>query len=146
MNLLGAEQAIIDQIKAGCPSATQVVSGAVIAGSLDITEYLPIVVVQPGAGSVSDESYGGGQLVEQQDWLIAVGIKCVADRSTMGTTYAGQAGGLIGEVIKALAGWAPAPNAGAAWEPMYYTGRAEPLIEPGYAEFPLTFRTVTVLA
>lgn len=136
MNLLDAEQHIIDRLKEEIPDAKTVASSAAIVGmSPDgMTPFLPALFTQPGAAQVA--VYAGNYQAQAEDveWLVVAVVKMLPDINNLTSNYA-PAGELLGKVAASLAGWSPAAD----YRPLRYVGRDEPEFSPGYVEFALHF-------
>ena len=135
--MLIAEPLIIARLKAQLPKTappTHVTSSAAIAGTLDIAQYLPLVIVHPGGS----ESIGPGShdtVVDTQFWMVILIVKNVPD-NTFAATYA-AAGALLREIVLALDGF----TLGEGFDALKFTARSEPEVAQGFCEFQLEFKT-----
>lgn len=136
MNLLDAEQAIINRLKDQILDAKLVASTANIVGLLPdgITPFLPALFTQPGSAEVLDYAGNGLGTAEETEWIVVAAVKLLPDAANMASSYA-PVGELLGNVATALAGWSPLPH----YRPLRYAGRDEPEFSPGYVEFALRF-------
>jgi len=133
MNLLDAEPLIIARLKAQITDVKTIASAATIAGALDIAGLLDGIFLQPGSASVVSSAGNGIAQTEEETWLVVAVAALVPDTDTLAGDYQAM-GALLGKIVAALAGWAPA-----GYRPMRYVGREDPLVEAGQAEFPLRF-------
>lgn len=139
MNLLEEEQPIIDRLKAELPAEfdgapLRVASVASAAGVFNIAAVLPIVLLVPGEAPVTDVDRGRG-LIDVREWFVVAALAHKPDMQNLQATY--QAGGqLLGQVVQALAGWAPALN---GFRELRFAGREAPEIDVDHVRFPLRF-------
>ena len=135
MNMLVAEQNIIDRINSLITGFTTVGNPSIIAGLRDIGPLLPGCFVMPGPGEISAQERNKAGAVEEQEWTLIIIVGHQYDDASDGITEA-IAGGLMADCIAALSGWHPGSG---FIRPFVYAGREAPTYGLGYAEFPLTF-------
>lgn len=136
--MLTAEPLIIARLKAQLPVTVppaRVASSASVAGSLDIAQHCPLVLVHPGRSDSVDQTLDD-LILETQVWRIVVVVKNVPDTRTFAADYA-AAGALLRSIVIALDGF----NIGADFDALKFVARAEPEVGQGFSEFALEFKT-----
>lgn len=138
MNALAIEVAIIERLRAQIQDI-EVGSVATIAGAMNITKHLPLIVVTPGESDVGDTRQGRAS-VESQLWIVTLFHEAVPDKRLKEAIFQ-DAGEALGRIYTALRGFKPE----AAATPLEYSGRGDSHIDVGWAAFPLAFRCNVIL-
>jgi hypothetical protein len=113
----------------------RVCSSATIAGTVDVAQHCPLVVVHPASASKAERT-PDDLLYETQTWKVVVVVKNIPNTRDFSADYQ-AAGVLLQAIVLALEGWEPATS----YNAMRYTARLETEVGAGFSEFPLEFTT-----
>lgn len=113
----------------------RVCSSATVAGTMDVAQYCPLVLLHPARAEKADRT-PDDLLYENQIWKVVVVVKNIPNTRDFSANYQ-AAGVLLEAVVKALEGWEPAADFNA----LRYTARLETEVGSGFSEFPLEFET-----
>lgn len=115
--------------------APRACSSATIAGTADIAQHCPLVVLHPARADKAERT-PDDLLYEVQVWKVVVVVKNIPNTRDFSADY--QAAGIfLKAIVQALDGWEP----DSAFNAMRYTARLETEVGAGFSEFPLEFST-----
>ncbi len=139
--MLYLEPLLIAAIKTEFPGFKTVGNPSVLAGLRDIVPLLPACIVSPGGAEPKKPTTDPVPVLEEQDWDIVVIVPHQLDQASNGLTET-IAGAFMDSIFKLLQGQKLSPEQRLGF---MYKGRDVPAFNDGYAEFPMTFGTNTMI-
>lgn len=131
---LKAEPLIVARLQEQCPAARAVLTPADLAGVVEKSQVAPALHVVFDGFTVKETNQLGLESLFQERWLVVAAVKHAA-QGKGAAGLRGEAGLILLEAYRALAGWKPADDLG--W--MIPATPPPPVIGDGYGYFPLAW-------
>lgn len=144
VDLLAPQAGIVERLIDQVSGFRAVLTAADLAGIKQSQQVTPAAhVVYAGfevpAGQGQQDAEGGSQVILVR-WMVVVAVRNARTQVT-GAAAREDAGPLMGAVIEALKGWAPAEG----FAPLVMRPAPPAAYDAGFADFPILFTTTTVV-
>ena len=132
----GAEQAIVDRLRAALPELKEIYTPFSIADMLEASQASPSAhVIYAGDKPQLDPAGRGSTNMVSQQWLVVLAVRSAKAQLQQTKEIRGQAGILVPKVLGALQGWAPVE-----WmRPLSRVGGPPAGYSSSFAYFPFMF-------